>query len=713
MIELRDYQRDACDAAMTWLAASDGDPVIVIPTGGGKTPVIAELCRRVACDWGSRVLVVSHVKELIAQSASTLRRMIDGMDVGIYSASLTRKDTGHLVTVAQIQSLARAPIEAVFADISLMIVDEAHLIPDADDSQYRSVIERLRECNPAMKMIGLTATPYRTKSGAIVSRNSMFSGICYEVGIRQLLADGYLSPLFAREPGDEGKRIELENVHIRMGEYDADETGAEVEAKSRAIAAEIVTNTVDRNSVLVFCPTIQAMEIVENAVKNAISNIRSELLEVASVHWSIANLVFDPANSGELLAGCDWLMDHDKHYNLGLHLAGLIRAKTACVTGMTDQSGRDKIMRDFVDGSTKFLLNVGVATTGFDAPNVDCVALLRATQSPGLYYQICGRGLRKSPKKKDCLLLDFGGNVRRHGPIDRLNERIVGDGSRPLLAKEPPEMVECTECGTLSVIGEPCPRCNASTTPIVTDQAKLANMESKASSDQPLSDIELTEWHVIGVSYSVHRKKMASPDKPRTLRVDYDCVPVSDEYPADYDWSAVQQMELDLMVGRKGISEWVCVEHDGFARKKAVKWWRSRSAMVMPSRAVEAMQAGRHGLIGRPARIWAVPDGPYTRIERVDGVVIPRIRPACPVCEDTRPRVIMQGRHGEIDTIICRNCDHVYGDATTDDMDRWGVWDVPPSGEIVCDTLTTLADGSLMASLFDDLPDNQSEEIPF
>lgn len=700
MIELRDYQRDACDAAMDWLASCVGDPVIVIPTGGGKTPVIAELCRRVACEWTSRVLVVSHVKELISQSASTLRRMIDGMDVGIYSASLNRKDAGHLVTVAQIQSLARAPIESVFGDISLMIVDEAHLIPDDDDSQYRSVIARLRVCNPAMKVIGLTATPYRCGTGTIVdplssdNGKSIFSGICYDVGVRDLLANGYLSPLFAREPAS---RLSLDGVRVIRGEYDSNEIGDKVESTSDKIASEIATQTLDRNSVLIFCSNIQSMLSIEKAVKNAICEIRQQLLLQAKSIWDGDNIKFDPLEDDELMIGCDWLMDRNETYELGAWFSAILRAKTANVTGDTDQASRDKIMRYFTNGEIKFLFNVGVATTGFDAPNVDCVVLLRATKSPGLYYQMCGRGLRKSPKKKDCLLLDFGGNVRRHGPIDLLNDRNkkpsstsrdegVRDGNTPT-------MIECAECATLTVLGQPCPRCRAMPT--------MQDVSSQPCSEQPIStghdgpvEVESTEWHVMSVRYSVHRKKNASPDKPRTLRVDYDCVLVSDEYPAGCDWAGLSQMEIDLLANRKTISEWICVEHDGFARKKAVKWWRSRSAMVAPNRAIDAMQAGSHGLIGRPTTIWTVPDGEYTRIESVDGLSIPRTRPSCPVCEDTRPRVIMQGRHGEIDTIICRQCDHVYGDATTDDVDRWGVWDIPPSGEIVCDSLTTLADGS-------------------
>jgi DNA repair protein RadD len=125
------------------------------------------------------------------------------------------------------------------------------------------------------------------------------------------------------------------------------------------------------------------------------------------------------------------------------------------VTGETPAGERDTLLGEFRAGRLKYLCNVNVLTTGFDAPNVDCVALIRPTLSPGLYYQMVGRGFRLHPSKHDCLVLDFGGNVLRHGPVDRVR---VKEPSGHRQGQAPAK--ECPECFSVVAAGYArCPDC--------------------------------------------------------------------------------------------------------------------------------------------------------------------------------------------------------------------------------------------------------------
>jgi DNA repair protein RadD len=204
-----------------------------------------------------------------------------------------------------------------------------------------------------------------------------------------------------------------------------------------------------------------------------------------------------------------------------------------------------------------------VLTTGFDAPNVDCVALLRPTLSPGLYYQMVGRGFRLAPGKADCLVLDFGGNVLRHGPVDaiRIKEPGAGDGETP--AKE------CPEChAVVHAAYSACPECGHEFPP-----PKREKHEATASSEGILSgQTSRSEERVSDVSYHVHYKR-DDPDAPPTMRVEYRC--------GFNTW----------------FREWVCFEHTGYARAKAEQWWRVRSRDPVPSSVDEAVELAEAGAL--------------------------------------------------------------------------------------------------------------------
>jgi DNA repair protein RadD len=231
------------------------------------------------------------------------------------------------------------------------------------------------------------------------------------------------------------------------------------------------------------------------------------------------------------------------------------------------------LIQRFRDGDLAYLVNVNVLTTGFDAPNVDCVALLRPTMSPGLYYQMVGRGFRICEGKTDCLVLDFGGNVLRHGPVDAIRVNAPaskGTGEAP--AKE------CPSCLALIATGyATCPDCGH-----VFPPPQRRKHEAESDSTGILTgQVSIDEYEVRRVYYSIHVKRNAPADAPRSMRVDYEV--------------GFHQQK----------SEWICLEHpqDSFARRKAEQWWASRSKLPCPSNVEEAVELAERDQLAMPRSI--------------------------------------------------------------------------------------------------------------
>ena len=392
MLTLRPYQHEAVQAVYSHLRQHDDNPCVVIPTGGGKTPVMATICDDAVRQWHGRVLVLAHVKELLEQTAGTLNRMAPRLRVGLHSAGLGRRDTEHPVIVAGIQSVYRRAAE-LFGEqaFDLVLIDEAHMIPPDGDGMYQTFLAEAKLVNPRLRVVGLTATPFRMTSGMICTPEHFLNAVCYEVGVKELIRDGYLCPLRTKAGTVKADTSEL---HVRGGEFIAGEVEdlMDQDGLVRAACAEIVQHTADRQSVLIFA-----------------SGVRH-----------------------------------------GRHVVETLRRKhgVECgfVTGETPTGERDRLIARFRrhggsglfadDKPLKYLCNVNVLTTGFDAPNVDCVTMLRPTLSPGLYYQMVGRGFRLCTGKADCLVLDFGGNVLRHGPVDAIRVTEVNNGNGDAPAKE-------------------------------------------------------------------------------------------------------------------------------------------------------------------------------------------------------------------------------------------------------------------------------------
>ncbi len=389
-MKLRDYQSRAVSAIWNHLRVRDDNPVVEIPTGGGKTPVIAQLCRDAVEEWGGRVIILAHVKELLEQSAQTLNLFCPEIKAGVYSAGLKRREKDGSVIVAGIQSVYKRAKE--MGKFDLVIVDEAHLIPIEGEGMYRTFLKAMKKINPRVRVVGLTATPYRMKEGLIVGKKNFLNHIAYSVGVRQLIKSNWLCPLISKAPEED---INTSGLHIRAGEFIQAEIEALMDTEDLvdSVGKEIALRTADRKAVLVFAAGV----------------------------------------------------DH------GHHVAEAIRKETGKtvheIYGDTPSDERAKAIKEFRDGNLSYLVNCNVLTTGFDAPNVDAICLVRPTYSPGLYYQMVGRGFRKSPGKKECLVLDFGNNVIRHGPVDDI--AIVATGEDEERGKGEPLAKKCPECCSL------------------------------------------------------------------------------------------------------------------------------------------------------------------------------------------------------------------------------------------------------------------------
>ena len=594
-IELRDYQQETIDALIQWCKDNpNGNPVLELPTGSGKSVIIAEFCRQMA-KRGRKVLVLCRQKELVLQNKERFTQLAWGdYTVGIYCAGLGQKDVEHDVTFATVQSVAGKT--KLFGQLAAILVDEAHQIPASSNSQYGSVIADAREGNPKCRLIGLTATPYRTSSGLVYGEGAIFDDCAHSVPVSKMLETGNITPW--RTP--EVHEVDVSGVTIRGNEFDLNEMGAEFGEKLDSNVEEILAASKDRKKVLIFATTVKHGEALKEAIIMA-------------------------------------------------------TGQRAClVTGESNKVMRETTLDLFCDGPLKYLVNVGVLTTGFDCPSVDIVAVCRATQSAGLFYQIIGRGMRKAEGKEDFLVLDFGGNFDRlgdprdpnYGRGEKAPERVLCPSCSELAMKED---VRCGSCGEV-LRTRTCPsclndspadakKCKAKTDPedlfaeecgfdftlrrcnsmergdrclvVLGDGEDICPVCGAAKEKRVAGEFEAkckkakkkerSKWEVTDVEYHYHRPK--DPNKRPTLRVNYTVIP---------------QIEGASMLDKRRFQEWVTIEHEGWVRAKAVQWWQSRSQNDFPDTVDEAVLLATGGALREPSTITTEPDGKWTRIVGAD-----------------------------------------------------------------------------------------------
>ncbi len=490
-LTVREYQQRAIDQLYQWWVSHSPDqvPLLVLPTGAGKSIVIAELVRLLWDTWPDdhpRTVVLVPSKELAEQNAAKLAAVLPAhRSVGYYSAGLGQKRPDADVIVATIGSIYR---EAhLLGAIRCVVVDEAHLVNPSGAGRYRKFLDDLGALCPLVS-VGLTATPFRGNGVWLTDgERPLFHGIACEVKMGELLEAGHLAPLV--RPADVlATRIDTDDLAVVSGDYRLDDLAERVDQYIPGVVEETLRIAADRKKWIAFTPNVATAE----------------------------------------------------HLAASFMAAGV---SAAVVCGETHKVERARLVADFRAGRLRCLVTVLALATGFDVPDVDCVIWCRPTRSPVLYVQGAGRGTRPAHGKTDCLWLDYSDTTSRLGPIDQIRGRRKG----PPADVGAPYAV-CGECGAhvRPASLTHCPECGAL---LREEEERAAQAASNAAILSAQLASKIVDHPVTDVRYSRH-SKAGSPD---SMRVDY--------------YSGIKRVA----------SEWVCLEHAGFAGAKAAAWWAKRA----------------------------------------------------------------------------------------------------------------------------------------
>lgn len=397
-------------------------------------------------------------------------------------------------------------------------VHNCHLVSPKDTTRYRKFLADVRAINPHVKIIGLTATPWRLDSGMLYGQaDSLFTDCCHETTIPALLEGGYLCPVSTKRTHDE---LDVSSVGTRGGEF---------------IASEL-QDAVDRDEITRACVT-----------------------EIVNL-YARPGLVFATG------------VKHAYHIRDEIRERGYT---CEVIDGDTDETQRDAWINDMRAGKLDYLSNCGTLTTGIDIPELRMIGDMAPTKSPALHVQKIGRLMRFAPGKSVGIVLDFARNVDEHGPIDLIKPKPKGKkgdtGDAPV--KTCPECESkvhasargCLDCGYL--FPPPAPK-----------------FEAVAGRGAILSAQIEPEWIAVkGVNYARHTK----PGKPDSMKVTYQC-------------------------GLNSYAEWVCLSHEGGARRKAEAWWIARGPNPVPASTDLALT--RANELRKPSRIKILRVGKYPQI---------------------------------------------------------------------------------------------------
>ena len=561
----RDYQGWATDAFYGFFTAGNpGNPVIAMPTGTGKSVVIAALCSTIMTSWPTqRILVLAPTKELVEQNAEKLLTMWPGAPLGICSGSLGRYDTALPITFGTIGTVINRREKLATKDkpINLVFVDECHLVSDKESTQYRKLFDYLLDCNPDTKFIGLSATPYRLGVGHIVD-GGLFTDVCFDSttleAFNWFIEQGYLLPVVPRPTKTV---LDTDKVKTQSGEFQAKDL-------QRAVnKAEITSAAV-----------AEALDLAAN---------RSHCL------WFSTGIEHAEAIAAELEA----------------HGESVVAVHSKSTT-------RDADLAAFLAGDVRHCVNFGVLTTGFDFPGLDCIVMLRPTKSPGLWVQMLGRGTRPfyapgfdlstvagrlaaivASPKQNCLVLDFAYNTAAMGPINDPQlpkKKGKGTGQQPVKT--------CGRTGdppvtnlVLNDDGTPQPGCGAWNHPSArncVDCGAEFTFEVKFGADASTTSLlaestgayekpVIKEHKVKRVSYEIHKK----PGRPDSIRVYYYC-------------------------GLRRFSHYVLPEHGGNPRKRSEAWWYRHGGGSMPATTAECRKLIDSLAVPVAVKVWEKKDYP-------------------------------------------------------------------------------------------------------
>lgn len=448
-MQLRDFQRAAIDSIYDYFSNHSGNPIIVAATGAGKSVIIGKFVQEIFEKYpNQKILMVTHVKELIRQNYLKLMNFWPAAPAGIYSAGLGKKQHWQPIVFGGVQSTWKKASLIGWRD--LLIIDECHLLSPKHGGQYVTLINELKKINPKLKVIGFTATPWRLKGGHLINQEpNIFTDICFSIGMKELINKGFLSPLKSKSSAIQA---DLSKVRSTAGEFNLKqlEEAINIETLTKAALDEIEILAKDRKYFLFFC----------SGVKHA-NRIADELRKR---NWDAST-----------------------------------------VTCKTPKAERDKLLEDFKNSEHRVaLINNAVLTTGVDLPRVDCIVLLRGTKSSVLYLQILGRGMRLAEGKKDCLVLDYAGNIERFGAADLIDvsDKKSNNGKKKTIAGKIVPQKICPQCREPVIISATrCPGCDF-------EFALTISHSTTASSAAILSEEEeITEHEITKTTYFVGTDK--------------------------------------------------------------------------------------------------------------------------------------------------------------------------------------------------------------
>lgn len=521
----RQYQESALSSLFDYLFQYEGHPLVVAPVGSGKSLLISEFIKRVHAQYSrTRIVMLSHVKELLEQDAEELISQYPECDFGFYCAAMKQKRLHNDVTFASIQSVHNK-ISDFNRCPEIIIIDECHLISHNDQTQYRKFIDSVLSINPNAKVIGFTGTPFRADTGRLdEGEGALFDGIAYQIDIEYMIKEGYLCR--PKTPQITTK-MDVSGVGKRGNDYIESQLQKAVntDETTKACVKELIEHGTDRKKWLIFTAGIEHCE-----------NVAKEI-ESYGISCSI-------------------------------------------ITGKTDKKERDDVISKYKKGEIRCLVNVAVLTTGFNDPAIDLLAFMRPTKSPVLYIQCIGRGIRtlyangydlnttqgrldaiKNSPKQDCMVLDFGGVIDELGPIDAVEIRKVNKIKKEKEETGDSPIKRCPSCGAICAPAQRyCYECSYA---FISD-----SLDKKASNKAILSEDEpIIEHDVLDMNLTKHYKGRDERNTP-VMKVSY--ITITGTF---YDW--------------------VCFEHQGFAREKASAWHKKFCDLdLQPSSIDEALTWG-------------------------------------------------------------------------------------------------------------------------
>jgi len=544
MIRLRDYQLDARQALWDYFGEHSGNPLVLMPTGTGKSIVIGDFVRSALQAWPqTRILAITHVETLIQQNYAKLLELWPSAPAGVHSAGLNRRDTMHQIIFAGIQSIYDKP--ALFFWVDLIIIDEAHLVSPRDETMYQAFIDKMRAVNPKLKIIGLTATDWRLGLGKLTA-NGIFTDVAIDMTTpaawNYFVDQGYLAPLYSKRTQ---LRLSDEGLRVSGGEYVLSQMQHALDQQdlTKQAVEEMLYWGQGRNCWLVFATGVSHCEHVA---------------EMLNDH------------------GVEAIAIHSK---------------------CKDAQQR---LNDFKAGKYRAAVSMNKLTTGVDAPQVDLIGVLRFTRSSSLWVQMLGRGTRPAyapgyaldsaeqrlaaiaagAKAQGCLVLDFAHNTERLGPI---NNPVISapKGKRKRNESQGAPVRVCPQCAEyVHASRSICPACGYEFGIVLHIDGRASDLEVMTRDAQPEPVVELVS--IDRVTY--HYRKRRNSDKPPSLRVSY------------YTPGDVPQR----------FEEWICFEHSGNARRRAEDWWRDRcpEGWPAPDSIADAIKLTEHLRIPRQLKVW-------------------------------------------------------------------------------------------------------------